>query len=404
MTKRGSGREGRGPRRSLAAVASALVLPTCLAQAPPAPGSARFVLDGNRVHAEVSFVRPDGTRHRALAFVDMGSPSMEIAATLAHDLRLDPGGALKFLVGDLLVSVPAREVTVDPGEPSAMGGGLKVEAVLPAGVLQRYDVVLDYARQTLTLARPGTIHAGGTPTPFRRNPGTGLIAVDARIDGKTFAVTIDNGSAYSWFRQDAAAGWLEAHPVWQRGVGAVGASNMTMAGDGAEASGILMRIPEVGIGPLALENVSVLAAGRGKGPGGVDLFDWYSTKNAVPVIGWIGGNVLKAFRLTVDYRNGLLYWLRQSGPDPTELDQVGLTLTKRAGEYIVAAVATRNGKPTVDGVEPGDKLLRIDALETRGATKGAIYDALHGKPGDLRLLVLERRGVPRTVRVTVTPF
>jgi hypothetical protein len=329
---------------------------------------------------------------------------MEIAATLARDLRLDPGGALKFLVGDLLVSVPAREVTVDPGEPYAMGGELKVEAVLPAGVLQQYDVVLDYARRTLTLARPGAIHAEGTPTPFRRNARTGMIALDARIDGKTFAVTIDNGSAYSWFRQDAAAGWLEAHPAWQRGVGAVGVSNMTMAGDGAEASGILMRIPEVTIGPLTLENVGVLAAGRGKGPGGVDLFDWYSTKNAVPVIGWIGGNVLKAFRLTVDYRNGLLYWLRQSGPDSTELDQVGLTLTKRAGEYIVAAVATRNGKPTVDRVEPGDKLLRIDALETRGATKGAIYDALHGKPGDLRVLVLERRGVPRTVRVIVTAF
>lgn len=87
-------------------------------------------------------------------------------------------------------------------------------------------------------------------------------------------------------------------------MGAVGASNIMMSGDGAEASGILMRIPEIVIGRLALKQVGVLGAGRDKGfSTNMDLFDWYSTKNAVPVIGWIGGNVLKAFRLSIDYQN-----------------------------------------------------------------------------------------------------
>ena len=370
----------------------------------PATGTAPFVLDGNRVYAELSFIRPDGASHRALAFVDMGSPDMEMSSALFRELQIDRGRPLRFRVGGLVAEVPAKEVTSDPEDPVPMGSDLKVEAVLPAGVLQKYEFVLDYARRTITLGLPGTIASEGAAVPFRRNPRTGLIAVDARIGGASYPITIDSGSAYTWVRRETARGWLTANPGWQRGVGAVGASNMVMASWEAEARGILLRIPELEIGPVSLRSVGALGAGPGKGPGGADLFDWYSTKNAVPVIGWIGGNVLKAFRLTVDYANDRMYWLRQSEPDANDLDQVGLTLARRAGEYTVAAVATKNGRPTVEAVQPGDKLIRIDRLDTKHATKGAIYDALHGKPGEVRELVLERGGVRLTARATVTAF
>jgi len=363
------------------------------------------VLDGNRVYVELSFVRPDGRIHRALAFVDMGSPSMEITAALFEELALNQGRPLSFRVGDLLVSVPAGEVAADPSEPHAMGSDLKVEAMLPAGVMEKYEVVLDYQNRTLTIAQAGTIRPEGTPVPFRVNPRTGLIAVDALIDDKPYPVTIDDGSAYTWFRQDRVRSWLATHPDWERGIGAVGASNITMSGDGAEASGILLRIPEVRIGRLTLKQVGALGAGRGRSPvEGLDLLDWYSTKNAVPVIGWIGGNVLKNFRLTIDYRDRTMYWLRQSEPDASDQNQVGLTLRRQGEEVIVAALATKNGKPTVEGVEAGDKLIRIDGLETKGATLGKIYGALHGKPGEVRVLVLERGSGRLTVRATVTAF
>src|SRR5439155_18642915 len=187
-------------------------------------------------------------------------------------------------------------------------------------------------------------------------------------------------SAYTWFRQTTAKNWLGLHPEWERGVGAVGASNMMMSGDGTETSGTLLRIPEISLGPLMLKDVGVLAAGSGRSfSGNLDLFDWYSQKNATPVIGWIGGNVLKQFRLTIDYPNQIMYWLKQSDPDSHDLDQVGLTLRSEHGEYIVAAVAKKNGMPTVDGVSPGDRLIRVGDLETRNATWGAIYNAMHGK-------------------------
>jgi len=118
-----------------------------------------------------------------------------------------------------------------------MGSDSKLEAMLPARVMEKYEVVLDYQNRTLTFAQAGTIRPEGTPVSFRVNPLTGLIAVEALIDGQPYPVTIDNGSAYTWFRQDTAKSWVATHPDWKRGVGAVEASNMTMSGDGADAQG-----------------------------------------------------------------------------------------------------------------------------------------------------------------------
>lgn len=383
------------------------------AQTPPASGTTPFIFDGNRVYAELSFVRPDRSTHRALAFVDMGSPDMVLASSLYRELHLDNNHPLLFHVGNLAISLPADNITSDPDPPYSVGSDLKVEAVLPAGVLQHYQVVIDYQRRTLTMALPGTITPTGRMVPFQINPQTGLIAVQAMIDAHTYAVTIDNGSAYTWFRQATVRSWLADHPEWERGVGAVGASNMMMSGEATETKGILLRIPEISVGQLTLKlgtghlfvkQVGVLGAGLGEGPNHQDLFDWYSTKNAVPVIGWIGGNVLKAYRLTIDYPNHQMYWLPQVPPDTADLNQVGLSLKTSAGEFVVATVATKNGKPTVEGVQPGDKLLSIDHLDTTGATWGSIYDSLHGTPGEPRTLQLERNGRKFTVRTIVTAF
>ena len=385
------------------ALSGALAL--ALAQAPPSSGTTRFVLDGNRTYAELVFLRPDGSFHRALAYVDMGSPSFEVREPLYSELRLERGKALTFRIGEMPVEVPASLVRRDDSPPRSLGSELKVEALLPAGVLQRFEVVIDYGGRSLTLARPGSLRPAGVPVPFRRKEETGLIAVDASIDGKAYAVTIDNGSAYTWFRRDVVEGWLAAHPDWERGVGAVGPSNMMMAGDGAEAAGILVRVPRVALGSLALGVVGALGAGPGRSPDPkVALFDWYSTKNAVPVIGWIGGNVLKSFRITVDYPKGTMFWERQADPDGGELDQVGLTLRFENGEFVVDAIARKNGNATGPVAAPGDRLIRIGELKTRGATWGAVYAAMHGKPGETRALILERNGKRFPVAAPVTAF
>jgi len=91
--------------------------------------------------------------------------------------------------------------------------------------------VIDYRERSLVLARPGTIEPEGIPVPFSIHPVTGLAVVNASIFGGTYAMTVDNGSAYTWVRQRVAKQWTAAHPDWERGIGAVGPSNMMMSGD-----------------------------------------------------------------------------------------------------------------------------------------------------------------------------
>jgi len=122
------------------------------------------------------------------------------------------------------------------------------------------------------------------------------------------------------------------------------------------------------------------------------------------VIGWIGGNVLKSYRLTIDYPNRLLYWQRQRPPDRTALDAVELTLRRDGPDYFVAGVASKDGRATVAGVEVGDKLVRVDGKPMREASLGAVFAALHGRPGEPRRLDLERAGEPVSVTAEVTAF
>jgi hypothetical protein len=164
-------------------------------------------------------------------------------------------------------------------------------------------------------------------------------------------------------------------------------------------------VSELSLGPLVIRQIGVLAVGRGKPlPGGLELFDWYSKKNAEAVAGWIGGNMLKAFRLTLDYPKRMSYWVKQSDGDPHDLDQIGLTLQRQGDSYVVAAIATQKGRPTVADVVPGDKLIRVGELDVSNATWGTIYEAMHGPPGSSRLLVMERNAVRRTINATFTRF
>jgi hypothetical protein len=179
------------------AFAALLLLVPTLAQQAPSSGTTSFVFGGNRVYAELAFVRPDGSVHRILAFVDLGSPSMMVTQSLFKELQLDRKPPLEFRVGDLTVRMDASAVTGDPDEPYSVGSDLKVEGLLPAGVLKNYEVVIDYQRRTLTLVQPGARKPAGVPVPARVNDTTGLVTVESSVAGRVYPLTIDNGSAYT---------------------------------------------------------------------------------------------------------------------------------------------------------------------------------------------------------------
>jgi len=140
---------------------------------------------------------------------------------------------------------------------------------------------------------------------------------------------------------------------------------------------------------------------------GPTLGAFYSQKSARPVKGFLGPNAFRAFRVEIDYAGGAVYFEKPGAEvevsaaksekgtdfDSHDMDLVGLTLRPEpTGSYQVIGVATKDGKPSVEGVEPGDKLLEIDGLKATGATMGTVVDARRGAPGDTRTLLLERNG------------
>jgi C-terminal processing protease CtpA/Prc len=117
-----------------------------------------------------------------------------------------------------------------------------------------------------------------------------------------------------------------------------------------------------------------------------------------PIIGAIGGNVLRAFRLEIDYANNAAYF-EKDGTLDNDLAIAAITVEPRwDGSYVVSGVARRNGKTLVENVLAGDKLLKIDQLEVTGKSLARVVGALQGKNGEQRILVIERDGK----RITVT--
>ena len=149
------------------------------------------------------------------------------------------------------------------------------------------------------------------------------------------------------------------------------------------------------LGALELMEVRVPGTGALLGSLGDQLlgelfWDAWQENAAVPVAGWFGNNILNQHRLTIDYPNRISHWLKRSEPDPSELDQVGVTLGYNAGEYSIGGIVGRNGQPTAEGLMAGDRLLQIDGQRIDGWPRERVLSVLHGKPGESRRLVVER--------------
>lgn len=377
-----------------------------------------FTLDSQRILVEIAFEAPDGGKRTALAWFNMGMAQPVLSKALYRELQIGSGQPLKIQFGDRAIEVASQTVVNGDGgmgvpEFSHLFAPRPVEVMLPASVLQQFVVTLDYGHQQMTLAKPGERRIDGIAVPASINPKTGIVSVEATIAGNSYPIVIDAGSGYSWMRGDTARDWLAHHPEWQRSDGAVGQANANMVDFDFEKKGILLRIPEMRLGAVRLQNAGILGTGPVLGSffdGMVgDLFwDNWQKGAASPVIGWIGGNILRDFKVTIDFPNRMTYWQQQSPLDTHDVDQVGINLVRKGDRYFIGGIVRRvEQKPSdnfVVDVQPGDELIAVNGVPVKGTSKDAVFAALRGVPGDRRLLVIEHRGAPREVNVPVTAF
>jgi len=391
-----------------------------------------FTFDDNRVFVEMVVTRADGSMRNVLAFVNMGSGSFVLSNALYRELGIGDGRKLRISLGAMHIAVDpkvvqpedqanafdlalnpfhhspsAAEMAKGPGGSLlAMTAPMKVEAEIPSGLLQNFRTAFDYGARTLTLSAPDNSRPQGIAVPLRVNPRTGFATIDLSVDGKSYPLVIDNGGNYSAISHSVVSDWLGTHKNWLRSEGGVGESNLTMDGQ-FDVGAPVVKAQNAQIGSLKLaEFGAVSPAGSGMMGGLIAraFYGFYSDKAGESVDGWIGGNVLKSFRVTLDYKNGMSYWQQIAPLDTNDLDQVGITLVHWGKITGIAGIAKKNGADTVTGTQPGDLIVSIDGRPTTEMTRGALLAALHGKPGDYRKLVLVRAGKQLTVDVPVTGF
>lgn len=387
------------PIRFLRALALAAAL-MALAAAPgesqdvtPRSVSIPFELDHNRMIVAVQFVRPDGTVRNARAWVDSGNPTLMLTEALAHDIGLEITQTPTMLLGDFQPDLARVRVRVLPGE--RVLPGVPAEANVPSTVLHQRHVVFDYPRRTLTMSRTAPAAPRGIAVPCRVNRETGIVQVDAAIGGDPMQLAIDNGSSSTWVSDAVTRALRLRSPGAPSVTGAVAAANFF--GFPFESGAELMR-SDIRLGGVSAR--PLIIAGMPQ-----SFIDWYSKKTAAPVSGFVGADFLQGFRIEIDYGKETSYWEAAPRPRSSAFDVVGLTLSPESdGTFNIAAVATRDGRPAVEGVRAGDRLVRVGRLDVKGRTMGTVWRALSGKPGEKKLLTVERDGMRVDVRAVVMQF
>ncbi|HKD14608.1 MAG TPA: hypothetical protein VKE71_08665 [Candidatus Angelobacter sp.] len=363
-------------------------------------------IEDHRIFVDAQFVKKDGSLLTARLWVDTGNPDFQITEKLARDLGLDLSGPkiksddgvpqvqvqLPGLhIGGMSLDLHSAAPMVVLGASNVFAGS-QTDGNLPATILMHYQLVLDIPHRSMTLAQSGAARAKGTRVACLIQPKTGMVQIEATIDGKKYSLALDSGAPYSMISSDEIKNWGTQHADWPQAVGAAGPASLLPP---RLLRGPVMRIPQINWGGLLLKNAGVV----GMDP---EFVSWYSKKTAAPVIGFLAWNILRVYRATIDYPHSTVYFEREAELDGHDMDVVGVALAhSRTGGYAVVAVVQKDGKPMVDEVQPGDKLSRVDDIDVSNLALEKVIDALAGDPGDVHILVLDRKGATLTIKAKV---
>ena len=271
-----------------------------------------LLIEGNRPFVDLVFRRSDGSARSARFLVDSGGGGFLITEPLARDIGLQWSDTMHEDGRELAIStVPpnafAEEFPLDLNAnrvlivigadsilpPSAPG---RAEGMFPGHLLARYHVIFDYPNAAFTLARPGVLIPKGDALPMPVSPEYGFPRTEIMVDGETYGVLIDTGASFTMVSEVLLKLWGGGHPNWPRRLGATGEA-ATLGGQTLET----LFIPCAKWGTSQLREFGVVSQREG-------AFErWMSSMMKKPIVGALAGNVLRHFRLELDYPNERLY-------------------------------------------------------------------------------------------------
>jgi membrane-associated protease RseP (regulator of RpoE activity) len=272
-----------------------------------------------------------------------------------------------------------------------------VDGILGADVIRRFVTTVDYQRQTVIFGRP-TVEVPRPPAAEVENASAtakgnrivlpfmlrdGWIMVRTRVaggGGEAYdeEMILDTGAALTTFSRARAR---------RLNFDLSGAKPTTMVLPIGRLSYLPHRLREIEFAGVKFnDSASVVVATReGLFTAGTDA-------------SLLGANVLRHFRLTIDYgrRQLTLDRVTDEVGEPDEYTSVGVLPKLRDGRYYVSGVVS--GSPADDeGVEIGDEIMALGGRAIEDYSFSELVDALRG-PEQSELAVTLRRG-QRTIEL-----
>ena len=343
----------------------------------------------------LNFKRLDGTKRSANFAFDSGGGAIILDETLADNLGLKSTGeaveedGARFAptkppvvqFGSMLVSFSTSKAFLHLGKNS-FDTRERIEGLLPGKALEPYQVVIDYPRERFTIAPSGCVTHQGMRVQSPFLPASGHPRIEVSVDGKNYGLLLDTGSRVSMARRSLLESLSAAHPTWPHSTGASGTADMP-DGSGEE---FLLRVPEVTWGPFQITNVLFVSRPD-------DVYSPTSFETPDSIVGALGGNVLKHFRVEIDYPRGTSYLEQKAGDAGDDMNSVGLVLDVDAAQnLIVRAISATASGFTKLNIHPGDQILDMDGKHEMPWNLVDASNALSGPVGEIKRLLIQRAG------------
>jgi len=300
--------------RLIAVFASLFIgLADLYAQVAPDRAIVPMIVEKNRPYVDLTFRKADGSTRKARFLLDTGGGGFLLAEGLARDLGLTLGETSReegqifamsktlptVFVGDFPLTLNPERVIVMIGASNSIAKiNPTAEGMLPGHVMSRYHVVFDYPKQTLTIAQPNVLVPQGEPMPISVSR-VGFPRTEVEVHGTRYGLLLDTGASFTMVSEVLLKSLGAAHPDWKRYPGAYGDA-ATLGGMTLET----MFIPRATWGTHPLTEFGIVSQHEG-------TFERYmSGMMASPIIGSLAGNMLKEFRVEIDYAHGTLYLSR----------------------------------------------------------------------------------------------
>ncbi|MBV8246725.1 MAG: retropepsin-like domain-containing protein [Candidatus Eremiobacteraeota bacterium] len=345
---------------------------------------------GNRPYVTAELVNGSVTREVA-CWLDTGGDALLLAQPVSEALALQATGPQQGSGEQLLQPVAAPRLLVDADEidiPSdavfvALGGptidpGVAAQGLLPARFLRGHRVLLDYPGRKFALdARSSE----GIPLPVDIDVQSGMPRLDAVIDGQHVGLLLDTGASFSMLSRSFMDALAARHADWHSVYGAYGAANMI--GGRLEADARMLRVPQISLGELQLKDVAFVSRPEG-------TFErWTSSMTSAPVVGALGGNVLRYWRLELDYPRSRVSALITESSSRHDSQIVPITLTPSFSRgYAIDGVMDGAKVSAPREAMIGKTLLAVDDRPVAGKYLNEIDDLLRGNEGETHRLKL----------------